>query len=153
MASILSVSTGWSQLMSTRKGGTTNPPSQALLEPLASLGLPGKARSALRVNTRRDSQRRQWQDPNLIDPLQKIEISLRSPGSGSWSASLRDTGDTLMASWCLRTPSVCLFPTANPAPSAPGSRPELACAQGLLHLPSAGGSRTPFLLSRKAYWE
>lgn len=59
-----------------------------------------------------------------------------------------------MASWCFRAPSVCLFPTANPAPSAPGSRPkaeaELACTQGLLHLSSAGGSITLSLLSRKA---
>lgn len=58
-----------------------------------------------------------------------------------------------MASWCLRVPSVCSFPTTNPAPSAPGSRPEaeaeLARTQSLLHLPSAGGFVTPSLLPRK----
>lgn len=58
-----------------------------------------------------------------------------------------------MASWCLRVPSVCSFPTTNPAPSASGSRPEaeaeLARTQSLLHLPSAGGFVTPSLLPRK----
>lgn len=60
-----------------------------------------------------------------------------------------------MASRCLRAPSVCLFPTANPAPSAPGSRPEaeaeLARTQGLLHhLTSAGGSVTlPCFLEKR----
>lgn len=60
-----------------------------------------------------------------------------------------------MASQCLRAPSVCLFPTANPAPSAPGSKAEaeLARTQGLLHLSSAGGSATPSLLSRKSSQE